>query len=104
MINQVVLVGRIKQMPVIDKDDELHDADMVMQVMRPFASSDGTYACDDVLVSMWNGQAGTLNAGCHQGDLIGLKGRIEQVGQAGLCKIIAEKIAVLQPNSMPLSH
>ncbi len=102
MINQVVLIGRIKLLPVNQPEDDLHDADMVLQVMRPFAESDGSYSCDEVLISMWCGQAATMLAHCAVGDLIGLKGRIKQDDPHYLCKVIAEKITVLQPGSLPL--
>ena len=102
MINQVVLVGRIKQLPQTDDNDVLHGADMILQVMRPFAESDGTYGYDEVIVSMWNGPAMSLKESCTIGTMVGIKGRIEQCKSQFLCKVIAKKIAVLQPGDLPL--
>ncbi len=77
MINQITLIGRVVEKPIIRKfDDGFSAATLNLAVTRPFKNMEGNYDCDFIKVSLWNGVAQSASDYCDMGDIVGVKGRI----------------------------
>lgn len=77
MLNQVVIVGRLVKKPEILEKDEKQVCNLTLAVPRSYKNAEGVYETDFVDCVLWNGVAQTTTEYCKQGDLIGIKGRIE---------------------------
>ena len=95
MINQVVLVGTIKELPII-RGDSLQHADMKVEVPRPYRNSEGEYYTDIFTVSLWRGVADTAISQYNVGNVIGIKGRMEIDAETEKAKVIAERVSFIQ--------
>ena len=74
MLNQVVLVGRLKD--EIEWLDE-QNAILTLAVSRPTKDENGEYGTDMVKVKIVGQMANNTAEYCHKGDIIGIKGRIQ---------------------------
>lgn len=68
MLNQVVLVGRIK---------EIDGGKIILSCSRTYKNQDGQYDTDFIPVRLSGGILENINLYCKIGDLVGIKGRIE---------------------------
>lgn len=98
MLNQVVMIGKICEMPTEYKDaNGVRKISFVLEVERPFRESDGLYANDYFVVSPWKGIAEQMKEICKVGYIIAVKGRLCTKSKE-TCKeaeIIAEQISFL---------
>ena len=104
MLNQVVLVGKVAEVPVLSQNHLGKSfTDLLLNVDRGWKNSDGELECDLIKITLWNGVAQSAVDVCHVGAVVGIEGRI----QAAIimskenkphycCEIIAEKISYLQ--------
>lgn len=95
MLNQVIIVGRLTCMPEVrtlpnGKKETL----ITVAVPRSYKNADGTYDTDFIKCVLWNGIAETTTEYCKQGDIIGVKGRLQKE-QRGNLRVIAEKVTFL---------
>lgn len=88
MLNQIVLVGRIKY---------VEDTYAVISVPRSFKNENGEYDTDLVPVLIGEQLIGNVKEYCGEGDIVGIKGKIESLD--GNLKIRAEKISFLTTKS-----
>ena len=88
MLNQVILVGRVK---------ELHEGRMIVNIPRSYKNAEGEYDSDLVEVDIEGKINESVNEYCNKGDRVGIKGRIETLKDAMLIK--AEKITFLSSKS-----
>jgi len=98
MLNQLVLVGRLtKEMEVKEMEDGKKVAHITLAVPRSFKNADGEYDTDFIDCTLWNVVAENTAEYCKQGDLIGIKGRIqtEVIDDVKQTSIIAEKVTFL---------
>ena len=78
MKNVIFLIGRLVNDPEIkESESERKHAVITVAVQRDFKNSDGIYETDFIRCNLWNGIATQVNEYCHKGDLIGIKGRIQ---------------------------
>lgn len=77
MINQNVVVGRIVNKPILMENDDVKHTCLTLSVPRSYKNELGEYDIDFVNVVLNNGIAVNTTEYCHQGDLIGIKGRLE---------------------------
>lgn len=106
MLNQLVLVGKVVESPVLNETNEgTKFARLLIEVERNFKNSDGEYEKDLVQCILWRGIAESAVDACFVGSLIGVKGRIQSniiMSKDNKpfynCEIIAEKISYLQTN------
>lgn len=89
MLNQIVLVGRLKE---IEYEDEVN-VEFTLVVPRNYKNIDGIYEEDNIPVYISGSIAKNFKEYCKKGDLIGVKGRI-QVKDNDI-EIVAEKITFL---------
>lgn len=95
MLNQVVLVGRLtKEIKVLKSlESEKKYANIIIAIPRAFKNMNGEYETDFIHAKLWDSVAENTAEYCKKGDIIGIKGRLEQVGKQQL--VIAEKVTFL---------
>lgn len=93
MLNQSLLVGRIVDTPVIVKEEDKSFTIVTLSVPRSFRNENGEYDNDVIPCKLWNSIAENTVEYCKQGDLIGVKGRLEMT-DSGL-QVIADKVTFL---------
>lgn len=78
MHNLVYLIGRLTENPEIK---ELEDGKSMLTinlaVQRSFKNEDGIYDTDFIRCILWNGVASRTSEYCKVGDLVGVKGRLQ---------------------------
>lgn len=78
MKNMVYLIGRLVDDPEIKKSEKDNEYTLItVAVSRDYKNSDGIYETDFIRCSLWNGIAKQVCEYCHKGDLVGIKGRIQ---------------------------
>lgn len=90
MLNQVILVGRLKGEIYWITDNH---AIFTLAIPRNYKNADGEYSTDTVRIQMFDNIAKSTSDYCHSGDIIGIKGRIE--GDENSSTVVAEKITFL---------
>lgn len=103
MLNQAVLVGRIVQNPELRETESGKKITRVtLAVPRSFKNSNGEYETDFISCVMWKGVAESTVEYCKQGDLVGIKGRVqsrnyetEEEKKRQIIEIVAEKVTFL---------
>ena len=105
MLNQTVLVGRIVGKPNINEENGRKSSNLILAVPRSYKNENGEYDTDFLECTIWNGIAESVCEYCRNGDLVGIKGRlesktIEKDGQKERkMNIVAEKITYLSSKS-----
>ena len=103
MLNQAVLVGRIVQTPELrETENGKKLARVTLAVPRSFKNSNGEYETDFISCVMWKGVAENTVEYCKQGDLVGIKGRIQsreyetdEETKKHVTEVVAEKVTFL---------
>ena len=103
VLNQIVLVGRLVKMPeVFTTESGKRMTYLTLAIPRTFKNSAGEYDTDFIDCVLWNTVAETTSEYCKQGDLIGIKGRVqsrmvedEDGNNYKKIEIIAEKVTFL---------
>lgn len=109
MMNQIVLVGRIAIDPEIKElDDGKKVSNLRLAVPRSFKNADGEYETDFLDVTLWNSIAQNTMEYCKIGDIVGVKGRMqnniyekEDGKKEYKMNIIAEKVTFLSSRPDP---
>lgn len=94
MLNQIVLVGRLYEIKEIGESNVL----ITLATPRPFKNENGEYETDYIDILLRGNIAKTTLEYCKKGDLIGARGRIENLKESVVPAIIGEKITYLQSN------
>lgn len=97
MLNQVVIVGRISSEIKKEEIDDKKTCIITLAVPRSFKNVNGEYETDFIKCKLWNGIADNVIEYCKQGDLIGVKGRLQttKVDDKYILELIAEKVTFL---------
>lgn len=90
MINQLVLIGVIKEMPVFN---EKGDNYLILEVRRSYKDAEGIYKKDCFKCHLWMGISKKISSSCKEGDLIAVKGRL--IDSEGECNILLEHVVLL---------
>lgn len=106
MLNQVVLVGRLTEDPMVEETTNGKKyTSIVVAVQRNFKNSEGLYETDFIRCVLWNGMASNTSEYCHTGDMVGIKGRLqnrsyetEDKETKYITEVITEKITFLSSN------
>lgn len=107
MLNQTVLVGRLVREPEVKElEDGKKVSNMTLAVQRSYKNENGEYETDFIDCVLWNGIAQNTAEYCHQGDVLGVKGRLqtetyetEEGEKKKITQVIAEKISFLTSKS-----
>ena len=102
MLNQTILVGRITQDPKITElEDGKKVCNITVAVPRSYKNANGEYDTDFIRCTMWSNIALNTCEYCKQGDLIGVKGRIQtrviekDNSKQTIQEVLAEKVTFL---------
>ena len=77
-MNQVILVGRLAEDPkVITSESGKKFTSVVIAIPRSFKNADGVYETDFIRCVLWNGVASSTSEYCSSGDIVGIKGRLQ---------------------------
>ena len=97
LINQIILVGRLTEDPKIEEYDDTKKRTIItLAVQRNFKNVDCKYETDFFRCVLWNGLASNTKEFCHRGDILGIKGRLQNrsyVDDKNITKYITEVIA-----------
>lgn len=97
MLNQLILVGRIAFLPkAIEIENDKKVLVIKLAVTRAYKNVDGVYETDFIPVILYGNIAKNVVEYCREGDVISVKGRIEQ--GKNIPEIIAEKVTFLSSN------
>lgn len=101
MLNQVVIVGRIAKKPeIIETKNGKKVTNLNVAVQRNFKNADGIYETDFINCAIWNGMAENTMEYCKIGDIVGVKGRLQNVsngdGKEYATEIVTERITFLK--------
>ena len=92
MLNQIVLVGRIKE---IKEDKKNKCGIMTLAVQQNFKNSNGEYDINFIDIKMFGGIAENTKEYCKNGDMVGIKGRLQKLENDKQLNIIAERVTFL---------
>lgn len=108
MLNNVVLVGRVVETPVLKRfEGDYSGTFLTLAVNRPFKSYDNKYEVDFIRVVVWEGLAENVSLYCHKGDVVGVRGRLsmrkievklgdsEEVKQIATVDVIGERVVFI---------
>ena len=103
MLNQIVLVGRLVKMPeVFTTESGKRMTYLTLAIPRTFKNADGEYDTDFIDCVLWEVVAESTSEYCKQGDIVGVKGRVqsrliedEDGNNYKKMEVIAEKITFL---------
>ena len=107
MLNQTVLVGRLVKDPELRQTDNGRKVtNITLAIPRSYKNVNGEYDTDFVSCVLWKGVAESTVEYCRQGDLIGVKGRIqsrnielEDETKKQIVEVVAEKVTFLSSKS-----
>lgn len=98
MLNQVVMVGRLVEKPIVEENENGKKvSEITLAVPRSYKNADGIYDTDFIKCILWNTIAENTVEYCNKGDLISVKGRLQCLGGSEL-QVVAEKITFLSNN------
>lgn len=102
-MNQLFLVGRLTKDPEVSKLEGKSHCKVTLAVKRQFKNSDGVYDSDFINCTIWNVIAEKVSEFCKKGDLISVKGRIQNNNYLDKnekmvysYEIIAEQVSFMQ--------
>lgn len=104
MLNQIVLVGRLVKDLEVKDINETKNAIITLAVSRSFKNAEtGEYDTDFIDCVLWGGIASNTAEYCRKGDILGVKGRLQNdnivdndgniTGETNV--VIAEKVTFL---------
>lgn len=107
MLNQVVLVGRLTEDPTVTKTETGKKyTSIVLAVQRAFKNTEGIYETDFIRCVLWNGIASNTSEFCHTGDILGVKGRLQNRSYETadkeikyITEVVAERVTFLSSNN-----
>lgn len=78
MHNMVYLIGRLTEDPVLKETEEDYSMTSInLAVQRAFKNEEGVYETDYIRCVLWDAVASNTCEYCKKGDLVGIKGRIQ---------------------------
>ena len=96
MLNIFTLVGRITKTPeMMENQDGSKFAIINLAVPRTFKNENGEYDTDFIDCTLLKGIAENVCEYCKKGDMVGIKGRIQNLNNTAQLQLIAEKVSFL---------
>ena len=97
-MNNTMLVGRLTTTPTLEHTETNQKyTKITLAITRPYKNANGEYETDFIPVCIYNEMANSLVEYTRAGDLIGVKGRLENVYNNDTSKLIvvADKVTFL---------
>ena len=106
MLNQVIIVGRLVEKPIIEENENGKKVcNITLAVPRSYKNENGEYDTDFIKCTLCGGIAENTVEYCDKGDLVGVKGRLEtsvyekENGEKyRITSVVAEKLSFLSTN------
>ena len=106
MVNQIVLVGRIAKAPEVKTSESGRKyASLTLAVPRNYKNINGEYDTDFLDCTLWSQVAESTSEYCSTGDMIGVKGRVQNRiielpdgSKRKKTEIVAERVTFLTSN------
>ena len=103
MLNQIILVGRLVKTPEVTETESGKKMSYItLAIPRSFKNADGEYDTDFIDCVLWEAVAENTSEYCKQGDIVGVKGRVqsrmvedEDGNNYKKMEVVAEKITFL---------
>ena len=96
MLNQFTLVGRITKTPeMMENQDGSKFVIINLAVPRTFKNENGEYDTDFIDCTLCKGIAENVCEYCKKGDMISIRGRIQNLNNTAQLQLIAEKVSFL---------
>lgn len=103
MLNQIILVGRITENPMCEKDNDGKQKTIIkLEIKRSFKNPDtNDFDSDIITVKLWSDIASQASDQLKIGSLVGVKGRVQQTmietvkGLINIPEILGEKITFI---------
>ena len=96
MLNQFILLGRITKTPeMMENQDGSKFAIINLAVPRTFKNENGEYDTDFIDCTLLKGIAENTCKYCKKGDVVDIKGRIQNLNNTAQLQLIAEKVSFL---------
>ncbi len=103
MMNQAMLVGRLTKDPeVVENESGTKYSNLTIAVPRNYKNANGEYDTDFLDCTLWSSIAESTSEYCQSGDMIGVKGRLQNRiiempdgNKKRKTEVIAEKITFL---------
>ena len=93
MLNQLVIVGKITNKPILEKENEKSKSEVKLAVSRPYKNNEGIYEKDFIPVILYKSMAENVVEYCDKDDSIGVKGRLETQNEKLV--VIADRMTFL---------
>lgn len=95
MLNQVIIVGRLVEKPIVEENENGRKvSEITLAVTRSFKNAEGIYETDFIKCILWNGIAENTVEYCEKGDIVGVKGKLQCLSGNEL-QVVAEKVSFL---------
>ena len=95
MLNQVILVGRIvEEVKKVDRGYKMR-----MGIPRSYKNADGEYETDFIEIQMLDNVGNSVKEYCKKGDIVGVKGRLQNGDLNIPLEVVAEKVTFLSSRS-----
>ncbi len=102
-MNALFLVGRLTKDPELRKSEGKSNCYVTIAIKRTYKNSDGIYETDFISCKVWNVIAERVCEYCKKGDMISVKGRIQnnnyvdkEDNKVYSYEIIADQISFMQ--------
>ena len=96
MLNQFTLVGRITKTPeMMENQDGSKFAIINLAIPRTFKNENGEYDTDFIDCTLLGSIASNTCEYCKKGDLVSVRGRIQNLNNTAQLQLIAEKVSFL---------
>ena len=95
MLNNFVIVGRITKIESEKTENGASKTIVTLAVPRSFKNNEGIYETDFIDCTLLNNVAVNTVEYCKKGDLIAIKGRVQNLNNTAQLQIIGEKISFL---------
>ena len=94
MLNQVILVGRLTNKPILEEKGNKVYSKVTLATPRNYKNINGEYDTDVIDVVLIGKVAESCVEYCKQGDMIGVRGNLQRLKDKNL-EVHAEKITFL---------
>ena len=94
MLNQIILVGRLTDTPILETlESGKTICNITVAVQRSYKNADGVYETDFINCLLQFGDAENTCKYCKKGDLIGIKGKLQNNNDK--LEVVAERVTFL---------
>lgn len=94
MVNQVILIGRLTNKPILEERGDKVYSKITLATPRNYKNVNGEYDTDFIDVVLINTVAQSCVEYCKKGDMVGVKGNLQRLKDKDL-EVHAEKITFL---------